>query len=123
MCAETPREDKAKEKYEVPPGVKAGIDLYLAGDFGAALEQFLQYPDDMTSQYHLACMCYRGEGAGRSPEKAAEFFEQAAGQGLAEAQFRLTMTYLSDSEDKNCRKAEKLGSYSAKKMLEVLGPE
>jgi len=68
-----------------------GWAAYLKGDYAAALKELKPLADagDRDAEYYLGTMYSDGHGVPRSSREAAAWFEKAAQQGQADAQFSL----------------------------------
>ncbi len=96
-------------------GLNAGefehaMEAYKAGSYIEALNGFfiLAKNGDAKAQYNVALMYARGEGAQPDMKKATVWYEKAAKQGLASAQYNLAQLYhsLGDKEDHAYEKAK-----------------
>ena len=65
-----------------------------AGDYDAALEYWYSNESELEAQNYIGVMHYMGLGMEqRDPAEASEWFERAAKQGYAPAQFNLGILY------------------------------
>lgn len=74
--------------------LRCGIPAGDRGDYAAALETWkpLAESGDAAALYIVGLMHARGEGVDQDVTEALRWFRQAAEQGLAEAQFSLTLS-------------------------------
>ena len=75
---------------------KSGVGYWQKGDFINALKFFQPAADNghIDAQYIVGRMYYLGEGVTQDYSKAASWFDKAANQDDAVAQFDLAMLYL-----------------------------
>ncbi len=99
-----------------------GLEFKLVREVEQPNDRDMLKPEDEQAQYELALRYLEGDGVERSAEKAAHWFEKAAEQGNAEAQFELGMSLAStaDTFEKGkfwLVKAGESGHLRAQKML------
>jgi TPR repeat protein len=85
-----------------------GRRAYMAGDYAAALatlRPLAQYGRDPQAQYLVGTMYANGQGVPRDAPAAAQWYELAAHQGLADAAFALGFLYYYGAGDEGSRNA------------------
>lgn len=83
-------------------GFHEGKTAFLRSDYAAALAELepLAKEGDADAQYLLGVMCAHGAGVKRDNDMAADWYRQAALQGLPEAQFSLGfLLYIKGASD------------------------
>jgi len=93
--------------------VEQGIEAYEKSDYQTALKKFSNAAknDTVVAQYFLGEMYIDGSGVERNVEKAMFWYELAAKQGYAKAQYRLGFIFRSYDEYGGKSKENKLAVY------------
>ena len=70
---------------------ETGYQLYLKGDYDAALSLWQPLADDahVLAQFGIATLYYEGQGLAQDFIESARWFERSAERGYAPAQFNL----------------------------------
>ena len=94
----TQNKEPVESLQNVPDAVclkQQGMTAYEAGDYAIAVELWRKSAEmgNVTAQYNLACLYYKGEGVCQDYAQAAVWVKKAAEQGHADAQYNLGSLY------------------------------